>query len=60
MDEEQRGILADKLSGMSRDELNIVGKKLRVKGYRKKKKEELVSTLLDSHSDKIHSVLSVT
>ncbi len=52
--------LRDQLSAMSRDELNIVARKLRVKSYRKLNKDVLVRELLLVDDRKLRAALNIT
>ncbi len=49
-----------RLTALSRDELNIVAKKLQVASYRRKNKEELIAVLKDDYGDRLAGVLNVT
>jgi hypothetical protein len=52
--------LKNRVNQMSRDELNVVARELNVRGYRKKKQNELVTHLLSNHSERLASMLNVT
>jgi len=52
--------LKNRINQMSRDELNVVARKLNVKGYRKKKQNDLVEHLLSEHTEGLASMLNVT
>lgn len=52
--------LRPRLISMGRDELNVVAKKLKVKGFRKKNKDELIELLISEHAYDVQKHLNIT
>ena len=50
-----------KLSGLRRDDLNIIAKKLKIKNYRRGNKEQLINSILSTNNpEQIKKVISVS
>jgi transcription termination factor Rho len=52
--------IKQELKSKSRDELNIIAKKLRIKNRNKLKSDELVSSILEKDNKKILKILHMT
>lgn len=52
--------IKQKLESKSRDELNIIAKKLKIKNHRKQKIGDLISTILNKDTKFVASILHVT